>query len=383
MPSHTDAKDATVLLVDDETQTLKYFERAFSDDFAILTAQSVDQAEALLQQHGDRIGVVITDQRMPGRTGVDLLAILRQKQPHVIRILTTAYAELENAIDAVNTGEIFRYIVKPWDFEQLRQELRLALLVYSLQRDREHLLREKLSVRQRSRAAHRARDVLVFSNGFAGLRNAAISARSFIEDAAPRSSSTAGDGGNASELWGEEEAETAALGNLARHLSSEVAKFEPADWNRKFPPVSFTDVLTTELARAGARLEVAGKSELQAPADRLVAFARALVAASGEIVSAKVGSNSKAITAELNARIVPGAGDGLLYAPPAGGLPPDLLLAYLLAGDLGGSLRVAEDGPSSIRLEANLPIDASAASDAKLPASWTEGAFSAFERWSA
>ena len=88
-------KQRAILYVDDEVHSLKYFEKDFSDSFTILCAPSVDRALALLAEKGNDIGVLITDQRMPGRTGVELLATVRQNWPQVNRILTTAYADLE------------------------------------------------------------------------------------------------------------------------------------------------------------------------------------------------------------------------------------------------------------------------------------------------
>jgi CheY-like chemotaxis protein len=123
----TEATQRLILYVDDEEQALKYFEKIFSRHFQILTASSTDQAMQILATRASEIGVLMTDQRMPKRLGVDLLADIRKKYPHIVRLLTTAYAELDNAIEAVNEGEIFRYITKPWNIQELRVTLRQAL----------------------------------------------------------------------------------------------------------------------------------------------------------------------------------------------------------------------------------------------------------------
>ena len=112
-----------VLYVDDEEQALKYFRRGLEKDFRVLTAPGVAQAMALLEQESASIAVVITDQRMPGKSGVSLLTEVRQRWPAIVRILITAYTELESAVAAVNSGAVYKYINKPADFPLLRQIL--------------------------------------------------------------------------------------------------------------------------------------------------------------------------------------------------------------------------------------------------------------------
>ncbi len=132
-----------VLYVDDEPQSLKYFLRAFSGDFQILTAQSVADAEALLAEESERIGVLISDQRMPVETGVQLLDRVKARYPQIVRVLTTAYADLHDAVAAVNRGEIHRYILKPWDVEALREELHAAMELYRRRCHEQELLQAR------------------------------------------------------------------------------------------------------------------------------------------------------------------------------------------------------------------------------------------------
>ncbi|MEM7194701.1 MAG: response regulator [Pseudomonadota bacterium] len=163
MVQSTNSADFAILFVDDEEMARKYFVRAYSADFYILTADCVDSAKEVLAKHSDEIGVLITDQRMPGDPGVVLLDYVRQRYPHIVRLLTTAYSDLDDAIKAVNSGEILRYIVKPWDIDSLRTELRNALRFFYLQNERDQLLREKLSVWQRMTEVNRVRDLLVMA----------------------------------------------------------------------------------------------------------------------------------------------------------------------------------------------------------------------------
>ncbi len=130
-----------ILYVDDEEQALKYFDKIFGKHFATLTAKSTDEAIALLKEHADRVGVLMTDQRMPKRLGLDLLMHVRDEYPHIVRILTTAYAELDNAIDAVNKGEIYRYITKPWNIQELKITLQQALTYKPVVVECSHVIR--------------------------------------------------------------------------------------------------------------------------------------------------------------------------------------------------------------------------------------------------
>ena len=149
MPKKADQHQLIVLYVDDEPQALKYFEKAFKDDFAVRTAESVEEARALIERETGQIAVVISDQRMPSAKGVDLLSWVRLARPHAVRILTTAFSDLDSAIEAVNDGAIFRYVTKPWDIRDLRGTLLRALDLNRLQCDRELLIREKSEVLQR------------------------------------------------------------------------------------------------------------------------------------------------------------------------------------------------------------------------------------------
>lgn len=137
-----------ILYVDDEAMALKYFERLVSPLAPVLTATSVAEGRALLDAHGDEIAVLVSDQRMPGARGNELLRHAREHHPAVVRMLTTAYSDIGEAIEAINNGEIYRYIAKPWDLEHLRADLRNALDLAALRAERDDLLREKLMVAQ-------------------------------------------------------------------------------------------------------------------------------------------------------------------------------------------------------------------------------------------
>ncbi|MBF8268403.1 MAG: ATP-binding protein [Gammaproteobacteria bacterium] len=135
-----DYKRSAILFVDDEEKSLKYFSRVFSYDFRIITSTDVESASRLIDQQADEIAVLITDQRMPKQKGVDLLKYSREKYPHIVRLLTTAYTDLGDAIEAVNTGEIFRYITKPWDIDKLHDHLVDAMNLFLAREQERNLL---------------------------------------------------------------------------------------------------------------------------------------------------------------------------------------------------------------------------------------------------
>lgn len=126
--------DTGILLVDDETLALKYFTRAFGDRFRVIPAHSAAEAMNILDREGSAIGVVLTDQRMPEATGVELLKAVRDRHPYTVRLLTTAYTEPEVLVDAINTGAVFSFIPKPWEMDALEGTLRDAIA-----RHRDHL----------------------------------------------------------------------------------------------------------------------------------------------------------------------------------------------------------------------------------------------------
>jgi signal transduction histidine kinase len=139
-PAPTREPAPAVLFVDDEPKSVKYFVRLFARDFPLLTASSVAEAEAVLALEGERVGVLMTDQRMPVESGVTLLDRVKERYPLIVRLLTTAYADLDSAVAAVNRGEIHRYLVKPWDIDQLRDELHGAMQLHLRQRREQELL---------------------------------------------------------------------------------------------------------------------------------------------------------------------------------------------------------------------------------------------------
>jgi len=182
MESAYDYRKCTLLYVDDEEMALKYFTRAFENKFPILTALNAAEGYRLLEENRERIGLVITDQRMPGEQGVQFLERARRLHPKAIRILTTAYSDLNVAIEAVNSGAIYKYVTKPWDIPQLEVTLQRAVEFFLVQRERDLLLKEKLSVLQRMMITDRVLTLGILAGRLGHyLRNSLVAVQTFID----------------------------------------------------------------------------------------------------------------------------------------------------------------------------------------------------------
>ena len=156
---------AKILYVDDEAMALKYFERLVNPLAPVITAGSVEEGRGLLKAHGAEVAVLVCDQRMPGEQGNELLRHAREYYPHVVRMLTTAYSDIGDAIEAINTGEIYRYINKPWEIESLRADLKNALDLAQLRSERDSLMRDKLLARQNQLRSNRLAALLMVASG--------------------------------------------------------------------------------------------------------------------------------------------------------------------------------------------------------------------------
>lgn len=119
----------TILYVDDEEQACKWFARAIGTGYDVLTANSVDEAKAVLRDAHERISVVLTDFRMPGGDGTELLRFIDAEYGDIATILVTAYADKDLLIQAVNTGRVFKILEKPYQPDDVRRSLQEALVL--------------------------------------------------------------------------------------------------------------------------------------------------------------------------------------------------------------------------------------------------------------
>lgn len=127
-----------VLYIDDEINNLNSFKAAFRRDFEIYTAQSAREGRKILDLN--EIGVIITDQRMPGMTGIEFLESILAVYPDTIRILLTGFSDMNAVMDAINRGQVYKYLVKPWQNEELKLYIQNALEIYHLRRENKDLV---------------------------------------------------------------------------------------------------------------------------------------------------------------------------------------------------------------------------------------------------
>ena len=138
-----------LLFVDDEPANLQKLRRTFINEYVIHTAQSGADALKILETAS--MDAIVTDQRMPAMTGLELLGRARAMHPGVIGIVLTGFAEVEDLIDAINTGKVDKYITKPWAPEDLRLAVRDVLEKRELARENERLSAELRAVNERLR----------------------------------------------------------------------------------------------------------------------------------------------------------------------------------------------------------------------------------------
>ena len=185
-----DYKRFAILYVDDEEMSLKYFRRALEGTFRIFTATNATEGYRVLEDHQEEIGVIMTDQRMPGEQGVQFLERARRLRPQIIRILATAFADIDAAVSAVNTGAIYKYVTKPWDVPSLETTLKRSLEFFLVQMERDLLLREKLSMLHRMLVTDRVLSLGVLAAGLGHqLRHSVDAMRGFLDLASTQSGS--------------------------------------------------------------------------------------------------------------------------------------------------------------------------------------------------
>ena len=115
-----------LLVVDDEPDNLDLLYRTFYREFNVLRAENGYEALNLLATQPD-VAVIVSDQRMPGMSGTEFLSQTAAKYPNIIRIILTGYTDVDDLVDAINEGKVFKYVQKPWEDEHLRQVVKRAL----------------------------------------------------------------------------------------------------------------------------------------------------------------------------------------------------------------------------------------------------------------
>ena len=146
----------SLLLVDDEAHVLELLVRTTSSKFEVLTATNANEAQAVFTRRS--VDLILTDQKLPGRTGVQLLEWVWQHHPRTIRLLNTGLSVLEDAIDAINRCQVYHWVLKPWNLNFLLRVLRNAAEKFKLEQGREQLLEE---LRQANRELEEANQRLL------------------------------------------------------------------------------------------------------------------------------------------------------------------------------------------------------------------------------
>jgi response regulator RpfG family c-di-GMP phosphodiesterase len=130
-----------LLIVDDDPLNLDALTRVLRHDYELVRAESTDGALQVLRDEGRHVDLILTDKNMPGRSGVELL-VEAKALSHAMRIVLTAYPDASDLLEAINRGEVYRYVTKPWNPEELKAVVSNALEHYQLGRDNAELIAE-------------------------------------------------------------------------------------------------------------------------------------------------------------------------------------------------------------------------------------------------
>ncbi|HEY9658942.1 MAG TPA: response regulator [Allocoleopsis sp.] len=133
-----------MLVVDDEPDNLDLLYRTFRRDFTVLRAESGIAALELLATEGE-VAVIISDQRMPEMKGTEFLSRTVPQFPDTMRIILTGFTDVEDLVEAINSGQVYKYITKPWDPQELKAVVQRAVDTYDVQKQRMEELRQAQS----------------------------------------------------------------------------------------------------------------------------------------------------------------------------------------------------------------------------------------------
>ncbi|MEM1250919.1 MAG: SpoIIE family protein phosphatase [Cyanobacteria bacterium P01_H01_bin.21] len=141
--SPTAQEQLKLLVVDDELDNLELLHRTFRRSYRVYRASSGQEALECLQKNGE-MAIIISDQRMPKMNGTEFLSLTTESYPDTIRIVLTGYTDVEDLVDAINSGKVFKYITKPWKPQELRQVVDEAAKTYRVLKQRTNALSESL-----------------------------------------------------------------------------------------------------------------------------------------------------------------------------------------------------------------------------------------------
>jgi signal transduction histidine kinase len=175
-----DYKRYPILYIDDEVENLEAFQDEFEEYFTIHTASTGAEGIRLLAQ--ERVALVLADQRMPAMSGVEVLEEAQRIDPSILRILITAYADIEVVIDSINKGNVYRYFKKPWEHEDIRTGVMRGIDHYHSVRERERLQAEKIENMKKMVRSNRLAAVGTMVSGLVHeIRNPMVAIQSFLQ----------------------------------------------------------------------------------------------------------------------------------------------------------------------------------------------------------
>jgi CheY-like chemotaxis protein len=357
----------SILFVDDEDMARKYFAKGLQDSFNILTAANVVDAKKIIEENSSSIAIVITDQRMPGDNGVVLLEYLRNNHPQIIRLLTTAYSDLNDAINSVNKGEIFRYIQKPWDFALLKTELHQALELFETRLERDQLIQEKISVKKKISKIDRVKSLVLLARTLKSIRFADSSIENFIRQFAAQSHQKSEEDWDAFELGNFDLLETLFLVNIVDKVYNQISASSDYNFSNSFDGQQIVDLIKKEAsdAKVNATTQLTGQlKNIEVNSSSLnvalkILFAQ-IASLSSETANISIGEsqNGEEVSININlAKTIWPEAKNIFITPSNknADLYVNLLICYLLIGHHGGGISVQYNDQQNVNFQINLP----------------------------
>lgn len=336
-----------VLFVDDEEKTRKAFARLFQDEFKILLAGDGAEGFEIFQERKDEIGVIVTDQKMPRETGVQFLAKVAEIDEDVVRILSTAYAELDAAVAGVNEGGIYRYVTKPWDVPELEITLRRAMELFTLRkRQATQDVSGSLDIDQLV-TGQRVTNLAMSQAAVIGEQSAFVPAGSVFLGML----GWQGLGAESAVDWAgryqtQSEFFRAAFQDCAEAISSQ----SDLDWSRSAPPSAAIQAAAIGCSGINIQSGAADSSIWPGPAPLLSEALRPLMVAFSEMVaqlpggSCEVKSNFNTVDFEFSGHPLKSGLLQLATDPAATSVLAELLRACVLVEANGGRLSIMPEG---------------------------------------
>jgi signal transduction histidine kinase len=354
-----------ILYVDDDRSNVVVFRAAFSDEFELVCADSGAEAIEILERDRD-IAVLLTDQRMPEMSGTQLAEVARRRWPDIVRFLITAYTDLGAAIDAINLGQVHRYLRKPWDPMEMRVVLREGLELHQLRlrvRELERRMREVERVYSLGIVAgsviHELRNPMSALIGYLELARAQVGQDDRIIEGAWEAAVRMGDLARGVELTtrrpigvaGTRRGDLAEVTDLTVKLVINELRHRAVAMIDLVPPLP-VPVGTTQLGQIVLNLVV---NAIQAiPLDRDPADARIRITAARHANHARlvVADNGPGVPADLAAKIF----DPFFTTKDEGGTGLGLAITRQIVEEAGGSISVTDTDGGGATFTVDLPI---------------------------